>query len=394
MVVRSKNAVSCIIIISIILSLISAALGSVDNQSALVWDFQNKSYFNFDSAETFSGSPGLGLNPDHNLICYWNLNEASGETTHDSTGNSINGTIIGAQWVNGKYDQALNFNGTTDYVLSNYSSALNFGQGSFSFGCWVTFEPQPSGDHIILRGDNELSAQRSLFSLAWVSSGVLKLSCYDSKLTVNNSRAIQESVNVDNELHFIMGVRDGDNLYLYVDKELIASTTGVYNFNISSTDRIVIGRYERTNGAFLKGIVDDVRIYNTSLSQEDISSIYTAGPIPDSKAYSDYYNFVDSVTNDAMLLHIVCPMSIDNNATLVTCNNFFVNNKLLFHANNSATVNIWTNLGRPIFTTGVWNSQNYTTTLTLELHSTGELDWNPSSSLPLQTSSLSSTYCR
>ena len=49
---------------------------------------------------------------------------------------------------------------------------------------------------------------------------------------------------------------------------------------------------------------------------------------------------------------------------------------MVFQANNSATVNVWTNLGQPVFTTGIWNSNNFTSTLTLDASSTSELNWN------------------
>jgi hypothetical protein len=77
-----------------------------------------------------------------------------------------------------------------------------------------------------------------------------------------------------------------------------------------------------------------------------------------------------------MLIHIDNPNATINNVSLVACKNFFAGNRLAFQANNSANVNVWTNLGQPVFTTGVWNSQNYTTTLTLDASSTAELNWN------------------
>ena len=91
---------------------------------------------------------------------------------------------------------------------------------------------------------------------------------------------------------------------------------------------------------------------------------------------SNYYNYQDPVTNNTMLIHVDNPSGNSNNIALVTCTNFFADNTLVFQANNSATVNVWTNLGQPAFTTGVWNSENYTTTLTLNVSSTAELNWN------------------
>ncbi len=75
--------------------------------------------------------------------------------------------------------------------------------------------------------------------------------------------------------------------------------------------------------------------------------------------------------------------------TEIKCTNFFMDNKLLFQANNTVILNIWTNLGKPMFTSGAWNIENYTVTLSLDNGSIGELDWN--SIIPLSASDLSTS---
>ena len=77
-----------------------------------------------------------------------------------------------------------------------------------------------------------------------------------------------------------------------------------------------------------------------------------------------------------MLVHIDNRGGNSDNIVLVTCTAFFDGNRLILKSNNSATVNIWTSLGQPSFTTGIWNSENYTTSLTLDTSSIAELNWN------------------
>ena len=52
-----------------------------------------------------------GLPPTQGLTGYWNFNEDSGATAHDSSGNGYNGTVTGAPWVTGYVGSALSFNG-------------------------------------------------------------------------------------------------------------------------------------------------------------------------------------------------------------------------------------------------------------------------------------------
>jgi len=51
-----------------------------------------------------------------NLIGWWKFDETGGETAYDSSGNSNNGTIVGAVRSGGKFGGGLSFDGEQDYV--------------------------------------------------------------------------------------------------------------------------------------------------------------------------------------------------------------------------------------------------------------------------------------
>ena len=53
---------------------------------------------------------------------YWKLDEGSGDTAYDSSGNGYDGTIYGAIWTTGYSGYALDFDGVNDYVdFSDYA---------------------------------------------------------------------------------------------------------------------------------------------------------------------------------------------------------------------------------------------------------------------------------
>jgi hypothetical protein len=52
------------------------------------------------------------------------MDEGEGNMVYDMSGNLNNGTIYGATWVNGKYDKALSFDETDDYVSIPHSTSL------------------------------------------------------------------------------------------------------------------------------------------------------------------------------------------------------------------------------------------------------------------------------
>jgi hypothetical protein len=158
---------------------------------------------------------------------------------------------------------------------------------------------------------------------------------------------------------------------IYVDGSLSSSHDLNGTIAITPND-LFLGAYEGSWRPF-KGAIDDVRIYNCALSAAEVTALYTQ---PDPVTLANYYNYTDPVTNKTMLIYVNNPNANSDNVALVTCTDFFAGNRLAFQANNSATVNVWTSLGQPVLTTGVWNSQNYTTTLTLDASSTAELNWN------------------
>src|SRR3989338_1965645 len=67
------------------------------------------------------------------LVGYWTFDEGAGTTANDSSGNNNTGTLTnGPTWTTGKIGQALNFDGSDDYVkipgtatlMSNFSVSL------------------------------------------------------------------------------------------------------------------------------------------------------------------------------------------------------------------------------------------------------------------------------
>ena len=60
------------------------------------------------------------------LVAHWTLNDASGNTVGDSSGNGPEETLVGdPQWTDGYFDGALDFDGTEDEVDIPFHENLN-----------------------------------------------------------------------------------------------------------------------------------------------------------------------------------------------------------------------------------------------------------------------------
>src|SRR6185369_12921723 len=86
------------------------------------------------------------------VVGYWSFDDGSAT---DNSGNGNNGTLVnGPTMVAGKSGQALNFNGSNQYV--NVGNVLNPGSGDFSIFAWVKTTQAGSFNMIISKRDASL----------------------------------------------------------------------------------------------------------------------------------------------------------------------------------------------------------------------------------------------
>jgi hypothetical protein len=86
----------------------------------------------------------------------WHMNETSGTTAFDSSGNGNNGTLTAVSFVSPGFDGtdgAYSFNGINSKVLIPNSASLNPGTANISVTMHIEFavKPQGSGDYDLLR---------------------------------------------------------------------------------------------------------------------------------------------------------------------------------------------------------------------------------------------------
>jgi len=198
-------------------------------------------------------------------IAEWNFEENTGISAFDTSGNGNTGTITGANWKPGKIGSALDFDGTGDYVSAGTVSLSN---QAFSVMAWVkTSSTSKTIVGTITGGTNNGFALMTGYSQAtpffWVKDGVATQNVYaDTAVT-------------DNQWHYVVGVRDGSNSYIYVDGRLAGSIAGSL-VTLPASDPVVIGRMRADQHEML-GLIDQVRIYNYARTPAQIAWDYNKG---------------------------------------------------------------------------------------------------------------------
>ena len=203
------------------------------------------------------------------LVGYWNLNEGTGTTANDSSGNGNTGTISGATWTSGKYGNALLFNGqSTNNVSCGNSSVLrDFTQLTISL--WFkTSNTSLTGARTIVARWNAAAGQRS-YAINQETNN--KISFYLRKSDDSASITVTSNSPIDTNWHHIAGVWNGTHMMLYIDGVLQSDIKAISAIQ-PSIAKFYIGRQQ--GGAVIYGRVDDVRVYGRALSESEIRDLY------------------------------------------------------------------------------------------------------------------------
>ena len=199
------------------------------------------------------------------LVSAWHFDEGSGTTVYDSSGNNNDGTIYGASWVDGKFGKALNFDGADDYV----SDGSNINVSALSVECWVNPAEWDYYDRIVQRanGDGKGFALR----ISREDSFIFQVKQYSTDFNIK-----YESYLAANTWYHVVGTWDGNTanqpkIYVNADEGTDSVTDDASD---GGGTILEIGRRSNAAYNYFKGIIDEVRIYNRALTQEEISDLY------------------------------------------------------------------------------------------------------------------------
>ena len=92
---------------------------------------------------------------DPSLVGWWKLDDGSGTTAADSSGNGSHGTLNGTlEWVEGVLGGALQFDGSTGYVdIPANSNQAVINKGDFSMMAWIKTTDIAGTNYAFQQGD-------------------------------------------------------------------------------------------------------------------------------------------------------------------------------------------------------------------------------------------------
>lgn len=256
------------------------------------------------------------------LVAYYDMNrdgQGTGLTVENkatATGAALNGTTVGTantpvfgpgvvQHKPGS-GNAISFDGNDDVVTVPNSANLQF-SGDLTVDFWVNI-PQTQNntanpDNSILEkwaGNNGSIGYPFVFRYIRATHNVV-FNRYDgsSGVSIVSTAAID-----DDKWHHVTATKTGSLLSLYVDGVLQSTGTDLSNLsNVNNTDKLSIGSRgllaSQPNN--LTGSVDEVRIWNSSLTQSQIRDRMCRKITSSDALYTSllaYYNFDEGAANN------------------------------------------------------------------------------------------------
>lgn len=191
------------------------------------------------------------------------LDEGSGATAYDSSGNANNAIVHGATWVDGVSGRALKLNGPSEYVEAYLNGPVT---GDFSIELW--FRNNQTASHHQRLVDFGNSPSEPGFQLSIPPEGTVIIENSGGPfLNVQTSRQFN-----DGGWHMVAGVRSGSAYLLYADGEFIGSTPG----SVGQFDHLFIGKGGATVPSNYYGIIDEIALYRRALGGAEVRNDYNA----------------------------------------------------------------------------------------------------------------------
>ena len=262
-------------------SAITSVAGAFTKSSGGTFNANGGTYFfngtstlthTFGGAQMANAQVGLGTT---GLVAYWNLDETSGTTVNDVSGNGNSGTWSAAgvsrttsvpSTITFSDPRAITLNGSTGSVTlgTNNMPANNAPQ---SIALWYKGTPNGNNQNFIVMANP-------------TSGSAVQLGLRGNALIAWNwggNTLVSTTAPTDGAWHHVIYSYDGASDNIYLDGVLKATST-VAPHQTGTPTACYLGTYDTTNNLeMFQGSLDDIRVYTRALSNVEISILANGG---------------------------------------------------------------------------------------------------------------------
>jgi gliding motility-associated-like protein len=189
-------------------------------------------------------------------------------------------------------DNALNFDGTNDYVTIPDNNSLDL-SSNFTLETWI-YPSSNTGSQVLIGKIDETSGNSSALAYALrFNSGNLTFEVGNGSTSRNITSANLEL----NKWQHIAGVFENGSLKLYINGVSQATGTASFTSVQATTSSLKLGAYAGTYGQYFNGSLDEVRLWNIVKTQSEISASINSKISGSETGLVAYYDFDNGTAN-------------------------------------------------------------------------------------------------
>ena len=217
-----------------------------------------------DGAEVRAGLDPARASLETGLAAWYKLDETNGVVITDSSSNHLDGALVGTNtpsYTAGRSGLALDLNGTDCAARVSAAAALNL-TSNLTFSAWVCQSPDSTNvEQVIV-------AKEGAYSLSLSNRcPVFRFTGYMPATMISSS-----SIPAQAWTHLVVTL-SGSNAVLFVEGQAVASTS-LSGAGLTNAVPLGIGYNASLTNDWLKGSLDDVRLYGRVLSTQDIQELF------------------------------------------------------------------------------------------------------------------------
>jgi len=231
------------------------------------------------------------------LVGWWRFEEGSGTDANDSSGYGNHGTLNGdPNWVAGKEGSyALDFDAVGDYVnVPDTDDSLDV-DSNLTIAAWVKLNSTAAAVTIAGKQPSGVAADNfpGNYLFMMVAGGKLRLVHQTSTGTDFVYYESTTTVGAGDWDHAAVTLVEGGTVEFYIDGSPAGTTAQSATFGIVNDEPVRIG-VKKNAVTWFNGTMDDLRIYNSALSEADIGDIAGTAGWAKSPYPSNGATYVDS----------------------------------------------------------------------------------------------------
>ncbi len=233
------------------------------------------------------------------LVGYWKFSDGNGTQVRDISGNENNGTLTNfnfngnSGWSDGKYGKALLFDGSNDYVSVNDNNLLDL-TTSGTIGFWIYPKGNNTSGWQFLLSKDGTSDERQPYSIQYPPHTNERIALYLGNNVASQSLTSNTPIRLNTWYHVVF-TWNSSNKTVYINGDYDnrnAFNSGIIPFNSNTV--LAIGMPPSRTTYPFNGTLDEVMIFNRTLSDAEISALYQNSPHASDETWNCTINAIDS----------------------------------------------------------------------------------------------------